>query len=459
MTRYQTFNPIDTLFYVYDQAVRRVGLPGSYIQNHMRMAGRVDVAGLRRAIAVIHRAYPATAGRLERDAITGRPRWRLDVARPDADPLLHIHPLRPATEEELERQTHLMLATPIELDRPPMQFHLFRGLPEGDVLMMRWPHFFMDVSGVGFLVDDLRAAYDAQTDPNEQDSKQDERRTDFADLVANISPWEKARMLSRLSEDGPPPGWRDAMLPDQPIARPYGKIRYLIRVFDDDQTRRVHETASRMCGFARYAAFLRASAIRAMHRVMPHALRPNQGYSTLSMIDYRRRRTHGPVCHNHFGGVPAYVPAELVEDRKAVALMLDRTTRRARKDGRVLRTQVANDLLSKLPTSMMIEALADSLRPGFTSSLPLGFGKQPSIQVGFMTLFRERDQFFCGTKLKRVYGFGLPPLHTGFAVDVNLSLGRLHMSVTYIESRVSAETVRAFIDDFAAALTDPADHR
>jgi hypothetical protein len=83
LPRYQEPNPIDLYFFAADQAIRRIGLPGTNIHLCLELNGRVDVDGLRRSVDLLRRIYPAVGSRLEQSSITGRPRRRLDAAPHD----------------------------------------------------------------------------------------------------------------------------------------------------------------------------------------------------------------------------------------------------------------------------------------------------------------------------------------------------------------------------------------
>ncbi len=456
MARYAEPNPQDRIFFAYDRALKRLGLPGILIQVHLRMRGPVDVEGLRRILPAVWRQYPATAARLQQDPVNGNPRWRLDVPQPDPQCVVRVHRLTPATEQEFHRRTEDLLRQPLNLaHQPPVQFHIFRGLPAGDVVTVRWPHAFMDVRGSTLLLEDIDTLYRDPPDMAALTSLGDEQRHDFDALIAVGGLREQWRLMmgNRRPRDPHPP--RDLFLPTEPIRLPLGRIRHTVRLLTPEQTQQTQEAALRVCGFARFGDFVRATALRALHRVMGDRPRPGDTYSTLNLLDHRKRRQRGPVCQNLFSGLPMRIPAALAENRRAAADELRRQTEQIVASDGIVRHLLTVRTLARLPVAALAEGMYMNMRPGGAVALPVALGTPPSIQVGFSGASPSASPTFCGAAWDKVYGIGIPPPLSGFAVDLNLTGGRLHLTATYYETRIPSHTMDTLMDDLAASLQDP----
>src|SRR5690606_28712256 len=99
-----------------------------------------------------------------------------------------------------------------------------------------------------------------------------------------------------------------------------------VRRLDSSEAAALRDAALRTCGFGRVADFVRAAGLCAAHETLGSRSAAAGWYSTLHLVDNRRRRDPGPVCHNVFSTLPVYVPCELAGDRAATAdLIRDQT--------------------------------------------------------------------------------------------------------------------------------------
>jgi len=442
--RFQEPNPVDLLFFARDQVRKRLGLPRTIIQLHLEMRGQLDVDGLRRALSALYRVYPAAGSRLQPSPVTGRPRWRLDVDMPDFNRVVRVHRLAQPSADELHRQTEMLLASPIDtVQLPPVQFHVFRGPGPGDLVVVRWPHAFMDARGGATLLEELERLYREAPDPDVLSSAGDELREDFAGLIAGIASMDRPRLLLDVLRGMSRVKQPERRLPRPRVRREFGPMRYLVRRFSPRQTRQVMATALRVCGLARFSDFLRASAIRALSRATPGP--PHFGYSTLNLVDSRKRRQRGPVCRNLFSALPICVPTELAAHRRAVADLIQQQNATMLASREPARRLAAAHMLAQLPTAVLAAVMHRGLMPGDSPSLPMGF----------MGPFARPMPTFCGAELVNIYGLRPPHLGSGFAVDVNSAQDRLNIACVYCESSLATKTANAFLDDLAAALVSP----
>lgn len=453
MICYQRPNPLDFYFFAADQAMRRIGLPGTSIHLCLELKGRVDVDGLRRALSAIYRLYPAAGARLERSAITGNPRWRLDAAPPDPAGAVTLIELPGANDAAVHDRIEALLNEPIDAERlPPLRFVIIRGQPEGDRLIARWTHALMDGRGGVTLVEELDRLYRESPDPDTCVSVGDELRDDFGDLI------RKAPLVLAPGDflDGScglrPAQWRTARLTDGLTLNRLGSARFMLRRLTPEQTRRAKEVSLRVCGIARFGDFTRACAIRALDRVMPRPLPPNAGYCTLNLIDHRKRRQIAPVCRNLTSALPMYVPATVAPDRKAVADLARDQMARLIESGTILRRLAVAHRIAFIPAGALINVLQRGLSAAAMNRLASGMGNAPSLPLGLIGSFSRKMPTFCGAELTNIFGLRPVPFQTGISVDVNEAQERINVAGMYYEAAIGTERMAGFLDDFVNSL-------
>lgn len=453
MTRYQEPNPLDLYFFAADQAMRRVGLPGTNIHLCLELNGHLDVDGLKRAVQALWRVYPATGSRLERSSITGRPRWRLGAPPADASCVVRVCEFAAAREVDIHGRIEALLNEPIDLrGLPPVRFVVFRGHSEGDRLVARWPHPLMDGRGGVTLLEELNRLHRESTDFRSCVTAGDESRRDFAELVREAPLVLKPREVLSSTANLRPQRWRTARLSDGiPLDR-LGAVRFMLRRLTPEQTRTAKEISLRVCGFARFGDFVRACAIRALDRVMPRPLPSDAGYCTLNLIDLRKRRQIAPVCRNLTNALPMYIPAHIAQDRKAVAdLARDQMATMLQSRTMLLRLATVHRF-TFLPTSLLVNVLHHGLMATGLKGLPSGMGNAPSLPLGLIGSFSKGMPTFCGAELTNIYGLRPVPFQTGISVDVNEAQDRINVAAMYYEPAISTTRMAGFLDDFAAGL-------
>jgi NRPS condensation-like uncharacterized protein len=453
LARYQQPNPLDLYFFAADQAMRRIGLPGTSIHLCLELHGQVDVDGLRRALALLYRVYPAAAARLERSDITGRPRWRLDGPPYDPAQAVTLIEIDGASESDAHTRIEALLNKPVDMQSlPPLQFVILRGLPEGDRLIARWTHTLMDGRGGVTLLEEIDRLYRESPDPRTCVTAGDESRTDFSELLREAPLVLKPRDLLDGSGGLRPAQWRTARLSEGIAPNGLGPARFMLRRLTPEQTRMAKEVSLRVCGFARFGDFMRACAIRSLDRVMPKPLLPHAGYCTLNLIDHRKRRQSAPVCRNLTNALPMYIPAEIAHDRKAVADLARNQMGTLLQSGIMLRRLAAAHRITLLPTSLLVNILYRSLSASRMNRLPSGMGNAPSLPLGLIGSFSRKMPSFCGAALTNIFGLRPVPFQTGISVDVNEAQDRINVAGMYYETAITTGKMSAFLDDFAGSL-------
>ena len=481
MPQYHSPNPFDLLFYAGDLARARLGLPQTNIQLIIELEGRLDVDGFCHALAALHRVYPATNGRLVCHPLTGFPRWRLEKSDvsdlkspPGESPIsginaeittsgriknpapLRVHDATALTREAVHRASEQLITTPLDyVNGPPLQFDLFRGLPAGDVLCMRWPHTFMDARGGALALEELQRFYEERPDLDGLQPNADEHKDDLPRLLGKLTPWQRTRMAVKKPGLPPPADWSDARLASGPLLPADLELRYILRSLPGDEMRRIGDNAMRICGFARVGDYLRACAIRALHEAISQPLPPGAGYSTNQLADNRKRRSRNPICHNLFCAMPIYIPQAAAADIKATADVISNNTAEMRATGYVAHWWARLERLALLPPAILAGILKASLAPDRDGNLRGGLGNAPSLPMGFMGSFSREMSQFCGTGLVGVYGVGGILPHEGFAINLNTPNDRLFITGAYYHPRVTQPQIETLLDRFVAFLTHP----
>ncbi len=445
------------MFLASDEAARRLGLPSVHIHIHLELGGQLDVPAFKRALTALYHVYPTAAARCEISPLTGRPRWRLDGDPPDLERVVRIHRVEPATEAQLHRQIEDLLTAPIDLvNHPAVRFHVFRGLPRGDVLAMRFAHALMDARGGSLLLEELDSLYEQHPDPATLTSAGDERRCDYADLLAGTSLWRRVNIALRWLRRSGRQADRVAQLAQVSLAPSrFGRIRLDVRRLSPEQTRQVQDNALRVCGFGRFGDFLRACAIQALHRVTPQPVAPDAVYKTLNLINNRKRRQRGPVCWNLTSALSIAVPARLADDRRHVAELIQEQMVDHLATQQALRQFVTLSLLMHAPTSIV----ASMIRRGWTAQARrhgFGLAPPPSLPLGLMGPFSRPMPTFCGVKLINYYGFATVRPRPGLAVDVNLTADRMNICGSHYDGLIPTETLTGLLDGLIERLLDPA---
>lgn len=450
---YHLPNPLDLFFYAGDVAVRRLGLPGTNSQVCLELGGALDVAGLRHALSALYRMYPAAGAVLDPAPLTGRPRWRMGTRPFDMNRVVRVHDMETATPEAFHQCTEDLIAEHLELrSLPPMRFDVFRGLPDGDRLVVRWPHAFMDGRGGVTLLEETQRLYEEKATPGQCTSAGDENRDDFGELLARGMKGRSALQLLKTSAALKPDNWQTARLVPGLQLHDLGPCRYLMRKLTPDQARRAQEISMRVCGFARFGDFIRATAIRSLHRVMPKPLPPGTGYTTLNLIDHRRKRQPWPICHNFTNTLPIHIPADIAEDRKAIADTSMEQSTQLIGTGAPMRKLLTIKQMTRLPMSLLVNIIHRSMLAARADRMPPGMGNAPSMPLAYTGSFSRAMPTFCGAPLVNIFGLRPIPFQTGMAIDLNEAQGRLNVCGMYYPSRVDEHTMTRLVDGFVEGL-------
>jgi len=450
-THFHIPNALDRLFFVFDRAAARLSLPGAFIHMHLEMAGQVDVEGLKRALACLHRVYPVTAGKLEWSNHLSSPRWRLYARKTDAGQPVFVHHLSPPTEAELDRQIDRLLAQRIDpVKLAPFQFHVMRGLPAGDLVVIRWPHALMDARGGFLIMETIDRLYREAPDPGGLMTAGDERFDGLSELIQRAAEAHRPTPGPERQSAGPE---QELQLPICPDFRELGPLRGIVRKLDESGCQRAQEIVKRTCAPARFGAYLRACAVRALHRLIGRRAAAGLGYSVPYVFEGRQPPYRSPVCRNIFTAERLFVPVGMALDRPAVARMLHEGTSRLVAAGPDARRLKRSLMITSLPAALLGHLVRHALIYPPEPWQRDEFGRPPSLPLGFMQAFGMEKRSFCGAELRYVHAFRPPLPRQGIGIQVMGEQGRL--AVCGLCYEVRWEMMNRFLDDFIEAILSP----
>lgn len=452
MSRLVPLNPLDYTLLAIDEAWRRCGLPSVDIHLHLILRGRVDVDGLRRAAACVRRLYPVLAGRLDCGGWLRAAGWRIGDGgshTSDGD-CVSVRSLPDDSAESLRAARETLLAERFEATNgSPLRLVVLRPPTGSDAVVMRWPHFLMDARGGATILEAIAGFFDDGASPDETRSAGDEGRSCFGALdVRRRADGTDAAIASN------PAAGRDVVhLVSERRPRPGERLRILVRSLSAEETESVQASALATCGFARLADYLRACGVATLHHELLSnaAACANGVYTTQVLVDNRKRRDPGPVCHNIFSTLPVSVPTRIAGDVAATADAIRDQTAGLLSGGFMSSRLHAIGRLCRVPLPLLSRVLAWSLRSRF-SLLPTGLTNAPSLPLGFMGPLSREITSFCGAELIGLFGVRPPSVRSGFAINVNMAQGRINAAITGFEPRISVDALRRLLNRYVSLL-------
>lgn len=449
MIRHHWPNPLDLLFFAIDENWRSRGLPGVDIHLVLELRGQIDVAALQQAHAALRRRYPACAATLAQPR--GRPpHWRLD--RPAIESgveILHSSAeTAPLAASGLEQILAQRLGRRCDYKRvAPFQITLLRG-GDGDKLLARWPHALMDARGGVTLLEELARLAREQRTAELVTTSGDERRRDFGALDDQFN---VARNLSLMRAHAPSArggGEQVIRLCDQAGDGPLGQQRVLVRRFAPPEFASVRAAALAICGYARFADYVRICALMALAEIAGAGAPPGSIVTAFNLIDNRRRRDPGPVCHNVFSTMPLRIQLDVARDKRRCAAEMERQTHAMRAGDEMTRRLTGLKLLTLLPTGLLAWLMGQPWAP-------IGPQRAPSLPLGFMGPPGDGLEDFCGARVVNIFGTRPAAPEAGFSMNVNVAYDRLNICAAHWTGRIAPQRFDAFVDRFVALLTRP----
>lgn len=440
----QPLNPLDIALHTVDQTIRGMGYPGFETQMLIWLAGRIDVARLRRAIVRLARHHPAMTARLAQCDDRGdfAPHWQF---QPDAIPQLNEIDL-PVEDPQavLDCAADLLSVPRLPAHEPPIRFHLIHRPGGKDVFLLQYSHVLMDNSTTPLLVSELERL--CQPTGNHDDLPLEEPRHLASRRLRSLSPSQRrAAALAAVQLQGHTLRGRAAILGTGEEDKPRQvKLRIATRTIGPELTRAIHARSARVCGLPSLSMTILGSTFRAIRSLSPASRNADRNYVTGIGLDLGLRR-HGQAHLQNLGSiVPISARPHELEDRDQLVRLLSR--------------QMRDRLESKIDLGVLRLAHGFQRRPRHIRwvteymlrwSLSLWyayFGSLDSIQQ------------FCDVPVEQVYYVGPIWSPIGLALLVNQFRGQLLLQGTFDPELVSPTLAGQLLDavcndlgDFAAA--------
>lgn len=443
---WQNPNPIDLLFFAAEYALERLGVPGFCGCMELWLSGRLDLGRLRTAVTALGDAFPVLNATLDTHPITGRVRWRLP--KPGSSPRIAVRCSEMPPEDGIEALVNERRAA---FHEPPLAFHVFRGAPEGDVLMMFWTHALMDGGGGLALLAVLDQLYRERTAPGTLASRGDERRRDFEQhLLPGGMPARIAAVL-RGGRAKPPPR-ESRQLNTSPYPRDWGRMRILRRRIERSALEQAEAIARSIGAGVRLSDWLRTSAFAALDALLPRRRDRLSAYTMLSPIDHRDPASPA-VCWNFNSALPLSIPTADLADRAEVARELRRQMT-AHKHARTAEHDALHVwLTTRLPTAWIGSIFRAEFLPGRSPRRTIGPRQALSIPFGIMKGCAEAR--FCEHAPRSFTAYRIPLPQPGFAIDTTLSERGLEIVGTCLDGRTSIELLTRIVEHFVAFALRP----
>lgn len=464
--RYHEPNSLDYVLFAGDAALRAGGLPGSNCLGLFCLEGRVDVVGLRRAIAALYDVHPVANARLVQSGPGRRPRWRLGASQPDWTRALVVHEIPPTGTGAVHAAAEELLNQPLDPTRePPVQWHVLRAPDGNDVVAIRWPHPLMDAKGGELFHVELNRLYH---EPGHAVVEADGADDPITAWINRCPRRQQRRLLRETVRNRPPSDPPPATLAQPSSDQPPGRYRYSVRTLDADAHGRVRQNAAACCGLGGLSAYQAASALRAMQRTLRCDATANLRFSTRWLMSLRPPRNPRGMFFNAFSFVPLEVGPEEVADRNAVACRFadrirpalraqirlgQRPSRRRERDQAATNEDVDPSGLPFLLVTRAARRLpfwllrSHRLRAAFGATPPA----LPMSQIG---PFVKPLETFCNCRVRNYLGMFTVPPTRGYTLQINEFNGQLNLLLAYLDGRVDERTADAYLDLLVADLLE-----
>ena len=466
----QRLNPCDYFMLVLDHVVRGQGLPGNVTVFRIDVAGLIDVDRLAMAIGRLHGQHPLLGARLEK-RWPWRYRW-IDVRFPpdlgvpvpaaDDDPRTdRIRSDRVTQDLLVDNVVHRELARGFDLfHEPPIRYRLIPGENRSS-LIVAFHHALLDGKGFELLLVRLNELYNRSESPEPHASacaitpSQADPPDAFAALKSKLTLRERFRRFLRARrfavERNRIAAFRWEVSEGEAFstagksrklkhAARGGVVQRVIRVrFDEEQSRRIAELATELCGFGQVSAYYMVAASRALAAVAERHGRRAEVLRIPLSVNLRKAGGDGPMIGNHLTFIELLLREDELADRTRLAASIQTQYKGAIREGRDVDMMCALEAgkLLRLDRYAAKRALPDGSEPFSLYVADLG------------ETDRRLDTFLDAPLLEHLPATTFPP-ETGIGVIFAKTAGRIVATSVHATPPVAHEVA----DDFAEILRD-----
>lgn len=447
-------NPSDYFFYAHHCMMQRRAEGGNVAFMMMDVDGHIESDVIRAALRRVLIAHPVLMSPLRISFLRGKPFWLIPQDRPaaalEAGRRAHVfEDLRDRTDwqqrldgfcqERYLPTWDLAAGPPIRLEQYALPWNRSR-------FCLRWPHLLMDAAGAQWLLAELsRLCNPAPANPSGQDDPLPaELRPDHQPLdpLARQSWRRRWRLfLASFSAQRQHRQLKAKALVDRG-APPYEDQHYLHCCWDAGQVRQILDAARRCTppGPARYARYLAACVLRALHRLYTEQAVDSEAY-LITM----------PISVSEAGQAPGESPARPIPGNYLVS-----PTLWGRRDRVADKRAIGEDLARQLKryherdVPLMQWAMiwvAASSRAGFYQllmRLPLGL---EALASGF-SYYGEISRplrTLGGARISNLWGAGPLPTPPGWNPVFSRFDEKLNLSLTYTRPAISGDLARRYV--------------
>lgn len=447
----QPLNPLDLALCCVDRTIRGMGYPGFETQMLVWLAGRADVAGLRRGIARLARLHPVIISRLhERLADDdGRAYWALPSGAAAGLTEIQLDADDPARVLTCAGE---LLSTPRDpASIAPLRFHLLHRPGDGDVFLMQYNHMLMDNSASSLVVREIdrlaREAGAAGENPRHASNRllnrylrrfpRSQRRSaavDAVDLSGRVLRG-RAAILGKGEEDG--------SLIYRPAEAAGGKrsvkLRIASRCVAPQATRAIHGQIVQWCGLPSLSMAILASVFRAIRQLAPRGRNGQRNFVAGIGLDLNLRTAGHPLFQNLLSIVPIGARPDELSDRAELVRLLSNQFRS--------RLQARIDLgIVRLATGF--QRRVRHMRWVLEHILRYSY----SLWYAYFGALDGVGPHFCGIPVENAQYIGPAWSPMGIGLLVNQFGGRLCLQLTYDPYLVSDALAGDFLDVIRADL-------
>jgi hypothetical protein len=440
MTHPVYMNGTDYMMSVFDRHLKSMGFSGNLSHLVLGLSLPPDHAALRGRLQDAARAFPMLSARPKRGTFTLLPYWELPAAGVCRTPVLRTVKARPADGETVEALRARILNEPLDDGAGEwVRLTLVEGEGRAE-LVMTWAHVLMDARGAEILLSWLGNAGPGLPPSGAAEAEKTLTRRAFPSegLWKDLRlAWKALRWLDHIGT--PPP--LSLYMARSPRAQPRQTARYLS--FSSDETARVRESSSRLCGFLGETTYYLAAVLVELNALCVAGRIPAESYIVNLPANARDKGSREPIFSNLSSFITHYLRRNQVTDMStAIAALQDQT-----RESLGLRLGAAFDSFGtqvrRIPPKPYWDRMKLALNGEIASLFFANTGTSPDLDR-----FMEQEVAY----LHHVTSVTCPP---GLGVFFHTFKSRLCCTIALVEGLLTADEEATFAASLRERLLNP----
>lgn len=424
-------------------ATRRSTGIGNQSQIVLQLAGRLSVDNLRQRIQEFLAKFPAVHGRPARDCLNLAPYWRMKpTGKVGVKPILNIvHNENGGQVQDVLADLERGVNSPLPNERQYLAFHLVTTPENLSYLGMTFDHRLFDAHGAEMFLSLFQRHYE---NPDEEPNRHHVAPTE----QAHLSDWKRkfdsgretnrtVRAMSRLDLAALPVPRRLRGLP----------FRFKVLSFDEEQSKRIVETAYSQAGYLLVMPHLLAASIRALHPLFRRKCVSGKDYVVVVSLDTREPASReDKLFFNHVSFLFFRIEAKDAGDHKALVESIKAQMYSQVKSMQPGHFNEANMLMRILPLRVL----------GFFMRLPFR-GMMGSFGFSHVGEADYKSKEFMGLEVLNLFHMPRVTVPPGIGVFFNQFGSRINMVLSYIEGLFEEADADGVFADLSENLTAGSD--